>query len=178
MNLNRWVLMLTFAIAATLFFFARGFFGGGSTTVEYRGQTFNMSRAYSSYEDYKDAPNNLATNELSRIERAITNAPVPSSFDDEGGLARAVLHLRFPGYGCGGLGGYPQSDGSTCGLYFVEIPMLDRARFFLERTTRGHDVVLDDFVMSSKNQIKNVRVDGTHIFYYDSHGEVLRDKPL
>jgi|ERR1022692_88000 hypothetical protein len=177
-NMNRSVVIIIVVAAVALLYFARGLLGGGSTTIEYRGETFNMSKAYSSYEDYKDDPNNLATNEFSRIEREITNAPVPSSFGGDDSLARAVLHLKFPGYGCGGLGNFPQSDGSTCGLYFLEIPMLDKGRYFLDRTAAGRDMLLDDFVMSSTNEIKNVRVDGTHIFYYDGHGALLRDKQM
>src|SRR5690349_4895210 len=101
--MNRSVLIFIVIAALAIRYFARDFLGGRSTTIEYRGETFNMSKAYSSYEDYKDDPNNLATNDLSRIERAITNAPVPSSFDGENRLAIAVFHLKFPGYGCGGL---------------------------------------------------------------------------
>ena len=50
---------------------SRRFHFGGSRVIHYRGESFDLSKAYSSYEDYKDDPNNLATNELSRIERAI-----------------------------------------------------------------------------------------------------------
>ena len=90
-----------------------------------------MSKAFGSYEDYKDDPNNLATNELGRIQKAITNAPFPSKFESQVDLARAVLHLRFPGYGCGGRGAYAQADGTTCFVFSVEIPIRDRERYFV-----------------------------------------------
>ncbi len=153
--------------------------GSGTHTVKYLGQEFNMSKAYRSYEDYKDDPNNLATDELGRIERAITNAPVPSKFESHADLARAVLHLRFPGYGCGGRGAYAQSDGATCSVFSVEIPMTDRERFFVGRTSEKQVVIVDDFVLSlGTNEIKQVKIDGTRIRYYDGQGALLREKQM
>jgi hypothetical protein len=174
MNRTIWIII----VAVAVFYFSRNFHGGRSDTVEYRGESFHMSRAYSSYEDYKDDPNNLATNELARIERAITNAPLSSPIHSEGDVALAVLRLRFPGYGCGGAGAYPQSDGTACGLYFVEIPMLDRNRYFLDHTSGGQTTVVDDFVMSTTNEIKNVKIEGAHVLYYDQRGALLRDKQM
>lgn len=155
------------------------FHGFGTHTVKYRGQEFNMSKTFSSYEAYKDDPNNLATNELLRIENAITNAPFPSTFDSQVELARTVLRLRFPGYGCGGLGAYPQSDGSTCAVFSVEIPMLNRERYFVGRTFGKQVTTIDDFVMSSAtNQLKQVKLEGTRLRYYDDKGTLLREKQM
>lgn len=138
-----------------------------------------MSKAFRSYEDYKDDPNNLPTNELGRIERAITNAPFPSRFQSQVDLARAVLHLRFPGYGCGGRGAYPLSDGTTCSVFSVEIPMTGRERFFVGRTSGKEVAVLDDFVLNlGTNEITQVKIDGTRIRYYDQQGALLREKQM
>lgn len=148
-------------------------------TVKYLGQEFNMSKAFRSYEDYKDDPNNLATNELGRIERAITNAPFPARFESQVDLARAVLHLRFPGYGCGGRGAYAQSDGTTCSVFFVEIPMTDKERYFVGRTSGKEVTIVDDFVLSlGTNEINQVKTDGTRIRYYDGQGGLLREKQM
>ena len=168
MNRSAWIILAIAAVA--LFYLARRFHGGGDRTIQYHGETFSMNKAYSSYEDYKDDPNNLATNEFSRIERAITNAPIPSSFESVVDMARAVLHLRFPGYGCGGRGSYPQSDGSTCSVFSVEIPRRDRERYFIGRT-EGRVTIVDDSVMNSTtNEIRQVKIDGKRILYYDGHG--------
>jgi len=151
--------------------------GFGTNTVKYLGQEFRMSKAFRSYEDYKDDPNNLATNELGRIERAITTAPFPSRFQSQADLARAVLHLRFPGYG--GRGAYAQSDGTTCSVFFVEIPMTEKERFFVGRTSGREVAVVDDFVLSvGTNEINQVKVDGTRIQYYDRQGRLLREKQM
>jgi hypothetical protein len=157
----------------------RHFSHSAGDTVRYRGKEFNMSKAFSSYEAYKDDPNNLATNELSRIENAITSAPFPSTFDSQAELARAVLRLKFPGYGCGGQGAYPQSDGSTCSVFSVEIPMLNKERYFVGRTFGKQVTIIDDFVMgSATNQLKQVKLDGTWLRYYDDKGTLLREKQM
>jgi hypothetical protein len=177
MNRSVWIIIVIAAVA--LFYFTRGFHVGGSDTIEYRGESFNMSKVYSSYDDYKEDPNNLATNELPRIEKAITNAPFPLFFDNNGNLALAVLDLKFPGYGCGGHGAYPQSDGSTCSVFSVDIPMLNKERFFIGRTSGGRVAVVDDFVLNTAtNEIENVKIEGTHILYYDGNGILLRDKHM
>jgi hypothetical protein len=177
MNRSVWIIIVVAIVV--VFSLSRRFHLGGSRMIQYRGETFDLSKAYSSYEDYKDDPNNLATNELSRIERAITNAPFPSSFASEVDLARAVLHLKFPGYGCGGRGSFPQSDGSTCSVFSVEVPMRDRDRYFIGRNSGGGVTIIDDFVMASgTNAIAQVRIDGARILYYDGRNALLREKQM
>jgi hypothetical protein len=151
----------------------------GNGTIPYHGERFRMSKRYASYEDYKDDPHNLDTNDLDRIEHAITTAPIPSSFSTEKEFWHALFQLKFPGYGFGGHGGFPQSDGSTCSLYSVEIPMRNKERYILGRTSGGKVDVLDDFVFSSEsNQIAQVKILGTNLLYLDSQGAVVREKPL
>ncbi len=162
-----------------LVFVGRQFFGSNGQTVRYRGEDFKMSKAFGSYEDYKDSPNNLETNELARIERAITNAPIPRVLQSQVELARAVLRLKFPGYGCGGRGSYGQPDGSTCDVFSVEIPMLNRERYIVGRTSGQQITVVDDFVMpSDTNELKRVILNGSRIRYYDAEGILLREKQM
>jgi hypothetical protein len=151
----------------------------GSGKIRYLGQEFNMRKAYRSYEDFKDDPNNLATNVLARIEKTIRTAPFPSAFQNDGEVARAVLQLRFPGYGCGGRGAFPQTDGTTCALFSVEIPMTDRERYFVSRTSTNGAVIIDDFVLGlGTNEIKKVQINGPRIQYFNAQGAVLRDKQI
>jgi len=177
----RWVFV--FAAALAVFVLAHRLHPGGSrdvggdTTIPYRGETFKMSKRYESYEDYKDDPNNLDTNELPRIEQVMTRARIPRSFPSDAALAEAVFDLAFPGYGCGGLGRFPQSDGSTCTLFSVEIPMRDKERYFVGRTATGRVYVVDDFVFeSATDQITRVEVRGTKLQYFDRSGSVVREK--
>src|SRR5690242_19277045 len=78
--------------------------GGGSGTLDYGGQSFKTAKRYRSYEDYKDDPNNLDTNELIRIEKLMSEASLPSSFNSRKDFINAMFKLKFPGYGLGGIG--------------------------------------------------------------------------
>jgi hypothetical protein len=181
-NRGRWLIVFIACVAIFLMRYhgsgaPRSF--AGDTTIPYRGETFRMSKRYESYEDYKDDPNNLDTNDLDRIERAIIRAPIPSSFPTEKEFWHALFQLKFPGYGFGGLGSFPQSDGSTCGLYSVEIPLRNKERYVLGRTSGGRVDVLDDFVFDAEsNQIAQVKIVGTNLQYLDSQGAIVRQKPL
>ena len=84
--------------AVALLYFARGFFGG-SDTIEYRGEHFKMAKSFWSYEDYKDDPNNLNSNGVSRIEAVMRDASIGTNFDSREQFVHAVFGLKFPGYG-------------------------------------------------------------------------------
>src|SRR5262249_10853436 len=116
------------------FYAARHFRGGAADTIQYRGEQFKMRKAYWTYEDYKDDPDNLDTNELARIEKVMTEATFPSSFSTSREFFHALLKLKFPGYGLGGLGSLPQTDdGSTLEAESVEIPQRDKDRYLVAR---------------------------------------------
>src|SRR5215813_12441968 len=83
-----------------------------SDTIEYRGEQFKLSKRYYSWDEYKDDPNNLATNELPRIENLMLTASIGSSFDTRSQFLRAVEELQFPGYGFSKYAETPQADGS------------------------------------------------------------------
>ena len=83
---------------------ARPYFRGAEDTIEYRGEHFKMSKKYWSYEDYKEDPNKLATNELPRIEHAMVSANIGMSFSSREEFSHAVFRLKFPGYGLISLG--------------------------------------------------------------------------
>ena len=147
--------------------------------IKYRGEIFKLSKRYASYEDYKNDPNNLDSNEFTRIERVMTETSIPQSFPHQGEFARAVFKLKFPGYGFSGRGEHPQQDGSTCYLFSVEIPPLAKERFFTGHTVSNQIVVIDDFVFSyTSNQQVQVTLDGEQLRYTDRQGKPLREKRL
>jgi hypothetical protein len=75
---------------------------GRDDTVKYRGQQFKLRMVYATYEDYKDDPNNLDTNELDRIEQTMASAKIPAAFKNrEEFIHFMVFDLEFPGYGMG-----------------------------------------------------------------------------
>ena len=137
-----------------------------------------MSKWYWSYDDYKDDPNNLDTNELPRIEKVMIAAPFPSSFASSQEFFHALFRLKFPGYGLGGLDDHPETDdGSTLMVESVEIPERDKDRYLVVREAGGELKLLDDFVSgTASNAIAHIKLQGTNIYYYDGHGSVVREK--
>lgn len=173
-----WIVII--ACVFILQLFHNGLHGGSSDTLEYRGQQFKMSKAYPSYEDYKDDPNNLDTNELDRIEQVMTNAPVPATFKDSKAFIGFIFDLGFPGYGVGGLGVSPQTDdGSTLITESVEIPQRGKERVIAVRQSGGQLKTIDDFVYDRAiNQISAIKLEKQTLRYYDAQNRLLREKRL
>jgi hypothetical protein len=149
-------------------------------TITYQGQQFKMAKPYPSYEDYKDDPNNLDTNELGRIEQAMTTAEVPKAFKNRKEFIHALFDLKFPGYGLGGIGEIPKTDdGSILDVEEIEIPQRDKSRYLVVREAAGHLDLLDDFVASTAtNAITHVQLQSHTLRYYDEHGTVVREQKL
>ena len=99
-------------------------------TIIYQNQQFKMSRPYATYEDYKDDPNNLDTNELGRIEKTMESVKIPKSFKNQDEFIHfMIFDLGFPGYGVGGIGASVQTDdGSKLEAELVEIPQANKDR--------------------------------------------------
>lgn len=149
-----------------------------SNTITYQGQEFKMAKAYATYEDYKDDPNNLDTNELGRIERAITEAKVPPIFKDRKEFIHTLIFdLKFPGYGFGGLGETPKTDdGSVLDVETIEIPQRDKWRILVVRESSNRCDLIDDFVASTAtNAIAHVKLEAHTLHYYDEQGSLVRE---
>jgi hypothetical protein len=159
---------------------------GGNTiagdTIIYQGQQFKMSRSYAEYEDYKDDPNNLDTNDLGRIERTMEAVKIPASFKDSDDFIHFIFDLKFPGYGVGGIGASIQTDdGSTFDAESVEIPQMDKERVLVVRQEPGGGLKLvDDFVCdeSGTNSISQVRLEHQQLEYFDQRGKIFRKKGI
>lgn len=152
-------------------------------TIEYYGQQFKMSRSYAEYDDYKDDPNNLDTNELPRIERTMESVKVPTSFKDRNAFFDFIgLDLVFPGYGWGGIGTSIQTDdGSTFDAESVEIPQVNKERVIVVRNEMSGELKLaDDFVFENNetNSISRVRLEHGQLEYFDAAGHLFRKKAI
>ena len=146
--------------------------------MEYQGQQFKMSKAYTSYEDYKDDPDNLNTNELDRIEKVMLSVKTPPSFKNDKEFMAFMFDLEFPGYGLSGCGA-ESDDGSTLDVESVEIPQRSKDRWVVVQETRGKLNLVDDFVYGSdSNLIAHVKLTKKRLSYYDQKGIVVREKPL
>jgi hypothetical protein len=173
MNRSNWIII---AVASVLLFsFMRRFLAGGDDTIEYRGEQFKMAKTYWSYEDYKDDPNNLDTNELPRIEAAVVSANIGTNFDTRGQFTRSVFGVKFPGYGLEQFGEKPQADGSFLSVFSIEIPQRNKDRYFVAKETGSRYVLVDDFVAGSvSNVIRQVKLEGTRLRYEDETGRTVR----
>ena len=177
MKRNAWAILAVAVIAAS---YLVRHLGGGSGTIDYAGQTFKTARKYWSYEDYKDDPNNLDTNELVRIEKLMTEASLHSSFNSRKEFIHAMFKLKFPGYGLGGIGEQAQTDdGSKLTVESVEIPQRDKERCVVVRESGEQLILLDDFVHgTATNDIRRVKLQGGKLRYFDAEGSLVREKQL
>ena len=157
-------------------YLAWDYWNNASDTIDYQGQQFKMSKTYWTYEDYKDDPNNLATNELSRIEAVIRGASIGTNFDTREHFIDAVFSLKFPGYGLEQFGEKAQPDGSSLSMFSVEIPQREKDRYLTARVTRAQYILVDDFIASSvSNAVSQVKLEGTTLRYYDAAGSLVRE---
>jgi hypothetical protein len=154
---------------------------GRPDTIEYQGQEFKMRKAYPSYEDYKDDPNNLDTNELDRIEQTIVSAKEPESFANRKEFIDfLIFQLQFPGYGMGGNGDFPKADdGTRLEVETVEIPQKEKDRVLTLKQSGEQLILVDDFVYSTAtNQIAHVKLKDKVLHYYDADNQLIREKQL
>lgn len=149
-------------------------------TVEYAGQEFKMRKAYATYEDYKDDPDNLDTNELKRIEKTMTFFPVPKVFQNEREFGHFLFDLKFPGYGLGGIGENAiTDDGSELEIETVEIPQVEKDRVIVVRKSGEEIKLIDDFVYSTAaGEIRHVKLEQQTLRYYDRDDHLIREKKL
>jgi hypothetical protein len=144
-------------------------------TIDYKGESFKLTKFYASYEDYKDDPDNLDTNELPLIEKAIVNAKFPLTFASRRDFFHALFGLNFPGYGLETNDRIAKTDdGSQLEVDSVEIPQTDKNRVLVVRTSSSPLVLLDDFV--STNIIAQVELKAGKLLYHNPKGVVVREQ--
>ena len=149
-------------------------------TIVYRGQEFKTRKAFASYEDYKDDPDNLEASELGRIEQAMISAKVPTSFSSRAELDHFLIHdMKFPGYGLSVGQRGVTDDGSLVELESVEIPQRDKDRIIVVRQSEGSLHLVDDFVFeTATNGVKQVQLTNQILRYYDNSGRLVREKRI
>ena len=73
----------------------------GTHDIEYQGTTFKLTKSYSSFEDYKDDPNNIDLSEVPRIEQLMTEVKIGPEFSNWRDFVHQAFTVNFPGYGFG-----------------------------------------------------------------------------
>lgn len=149
-------------------------------TIEYQGQQFKTRLDYAEYDDYKDDPNNLDTNELGRIEETMEAVKVPASFEDRDAFIKFAVELEFPGYGLSD-GVSQTDDGSTIEKASVEIPQRSKDRVIVVHYRPGERLnLIDDFIYegSDTNDITRVQLEHRQLEYFDQNGRLIRKKAV
>jgi hypothetical protein len=161
----------------------------GRDTIEYRGQTFKLSRGYIDYDDYKNDLNNIATHEVPRLTKIISEIPIEREFASEREFDSIVFGLAFPGYGGGGNvraldreGGLDRNKTSDrIHARGIEIPGADATRWLvIAKSSVGRWHLVDDFIAPDNRwkhdpeTIKGVQLVDGELVYPSWTGKVLR----
>lgn len=147
-------------------------------SIEFRGEQFKLTKAYSDYDDYKNDPNNIDPSENAHVERAVTQPKVSPGALTRAEMVREVFDLKFPGYGITAFGEKPQPDGTILAAFSVEIPRADKDRMLVFRGRGAMYRLIDDFVCSSKDGIMQVRREDGHLVYSNFEGKQILNRPF
>jgi hypothetical protein len=141
-------------------------------SVTYRGETFQLPRAYVDFHDYRDDPNNLPKDEVPRIAKLVRSAPIASSSSSREEANDAIFKLMFPGYGLAML-----QLRDPVSLYSIEIPMMEEDRWIALAQQGARWVVVEDFLWPvSTGRISGAKYTDGRLSYFDRKGKVLREK--
>src|SRR5688572_27460451 len=93
-------------------------------TIQYQGEHFRLTRHFADYDEFKEAPDNIDTNEFARIEAKILSVEIEKEFKTKQEFLSAALKIKFPGYGFGGV----DSKENICNVA-IEIPRKNADRY-------------------------------------------------
>lgn len=144
---------------------------GGDNTVQYRGQTIQLSKSYADFDEYKNDPNNIAVGETERVQQLVENAPIAKQYPTREAMIVAASEIEFPGYGMSMFGDSPQGDGSVLVGFSIEIPRSERERIVVFRLKEGSCRLVDDFVGPAG--VEKVEMKNGQLSYIDTRGKVL-----
>ena len=145
-------------------------------TVQYQGQTIQLSKAYSDFDEYKNDPMNIAPAETGRVQQLVTAAPISQTYPNREKLYSAISQIEFPGYGMSTFGEKPQPDGIVLAGFSIEIPRADRERIIVYQLRNGIYRLLDDF--TGPTDTSEVRLQGGQLTYHDPQGKLVVSRPL
>jgi hypothetical protein len=147
---------------------------GPFSTMEYQGVTYRLSRTYANYDDYKNDPENIAPEEIPKIEKAMTEVRIPTETASDADHIMSLVELPFPGYGTSG--NRFETGGLQLDLTCIEIPRVDKDRVLTFQVKDHRYVIMDDFVTSTReSRITDVRMERGLLRYLDRNGKVIRE---
>jgi len=145
-------------------------------TMQYQGQTIQLSKAYRDFDEYKNDPMNIAPAETARVQQLVTAAGISKSYPDREKLYAAISQIEFPGYGMSTFGERSQADGTILAGFSIEIPRANQERIIVYQLKGNGYVLLDDFVGSP--EISEVRLQTGQLTYHDERGKLILTRPL
>jgi hypothetical protein len=149
---------------------------GKDDTLQYRGQTIQLSKAYADFDEYKNDPLNIAGSETARVQQLVATAPIADRFATREALVSAIMEIEFPGYGLSAFGEVPQSDGTTLTGFAVEIPRADQERIIVFQLKNGSYRLLDDLLGPA--DVMELRLAGGRLEYLNGRQQVVLTRPL
>jgi hypothetical protein len=157
----------------------------GVSEIAYRGETFQLSRKYVDYDDYKNDADNLAQSEIPRIEQLMTGIKIGPSFQSLDDFYKQFSAIKFPGYGAGP-GPRIQVVGRAFQTRKLEIPRSGKARYFVvEKLDDGRVHLVDDFVELDNDPsvfaygfIASMGLVAGTLIYKDRQSKVVRETPI
>lgn len=154
----------------------------GSDEIDYRGETIRLAKKYVDYDDYKNDPANLATSEIPRVEKLMTDARVGPNFANWHEVADQLSNIKFPGYGESRGENIVAADREFY-VEVIEIPQVAKQRYFvLEKLAGGTFHLADDFVAlcdprSAYDAVSSIRLVDDRLVYADRSGKIIRETP-
>ena len=156
----------------------------GSDEMDYRGEKIHLSKKYVDYDDYKNDPDNIATSEIPRVEKMMTEARVGPDFADWGAFVDQISVIKFPGYGMGS-GPKVAGTGREFLVQTIEIPRVGKERYFiLEKLPGGKLKLVDDFVHAQDPHspaywgVQSINLVGDTLIYTDRNSKKVRETNL
>jgi hypothetical protein len=152
--------------------------GSGSREIKYQGTTFRLTKAYATFEDYKDDPNNIDPREVPRIERLMTQVKIGPEFDSWKDYVDQAFALAFPGYGYGP-GPSVKSTARQFVVSMIEIPKVSKDRWLVSEQMDGGQLhLVDDFVRAmpadEDSAIMTIDFIEDALIYSDARARVVR----
>ena len=149
---------------------------GKEETIDYRGQTIRLSKAYSDFDEYKNDPNNIAASETERVQQLVETAPIAKEFPTRESMIAAVSEIEFPGYGLTIFGDVTQGDGTVLSGFSIEIPRGERERVIVFQFKKDSYKLLDDFLGPS--DVMEMRVQSGQIQYLNARQQLILSRPV
>lgn len=146
-------------------------------SVEYRGEKIKLSKYYPDYDNYKNDPDNIDPSETARVQQLVLSAQIARQNPTRISVFQSSSEVAFPRYGSGGLGDatLPGGDGVTG--FSIEIPRLDKERYFIFRSHNGVYTLVDDFVASEPLLI-GMQAEKNNLVFFDVNGKLALRRKL